>query len=101
MNDKRIDTLRDYIVSHSHHSLRRTDFTPEASYRDTPDLRLRAAKRLAAHLSAEKPVIIDGENIVFTRTLPAFPDILTDAERDGIFLKALQARAGLRLQHLP
>lgn len=78
---ERISRLREYIVAHEHRKFRRPDPISPDGYRDSSiPLHRRDALRLAAHLAAEKPIILADESIVLTRTLPDAPDILSDDE---------------------
>ncbi len=78
---ERIRALREYILSRRHHALRRDVPVDSFPYRDPS---MSAAKRMAMRfetfLAAEQPVILPGEKIVFTRTLPEIPHIWSEAE---------------------
>jgi formate C-acetyltransferase len=86
--DPRIETLKDNILSKKHHSFRQE--IPEEvlesftlSLEGLTDIE-RAGKRLTWVLENEKPVILPGENIVFTRTVKNIPAIFSKAEWDEI-----------------
>ena len=87
---ERINQLRAYILDKKHYQFRQN---PD----DTGLLKLnkewsagklspikRSANNLVAVLNAEKPVILPGEKIVFTRTITILPDIFTAPEWDAI-----------------
>ena len=78
----RISQLKAYQWEKRHHAFRRQidDFAP-AAYRapDMPDF-ARTAARLCCALKLETPVLLPGELLAFTRTVPALPGIFTDAE---------------------
>ncbi|NLZ37303.1 MAG: pyruvate formate-lyase [Clostridiales bacterium] len=85
---ERIKTLRDYIVPRRQKERRKADFLrgfDPSVYRYSPDLRLRSSQRLRCALEAETPVILDGEKIVFLRTVPNLPDILSETEQEEFF----------------
>ncbi len=78
---ERIRALREYILSRRHHALRRDVPVDPFPYRDpsmTPARRM--AVRMKTFLEAEQPVLLPGEKIVFTRTLPEIPHIWSEAE---------------------
>jgi len=78
---ERIRALREYILSRRHHALRRDVQVDPFPYRDpsmSPAKRM--AVRMKTFLEAEQPVLLPGEKIVFTRTLPEIPHIWSDAE---------------------
>jgi len=78
---ERIRALREYILSHRHHALRRDVSVDPYSYRDpSMSAARRMALRLQTFLEAEQPVILPGERIVFTRTLADIPHIYSDSE---------------------
>ncbi|MDR2449953.1 MAG: pyruvate formate-lyase [Prevotellaceae bacterium] len=88
--NKRIETLRAFIMDKQHHQYRRS---PEVlgiqNLSETYEKQgLSPVKRTAANLAAmferENPVILPGEQIVFTRTVSAVPDLFTQAEWDDI-----------------
>ena len=74
--------LYDYYIARKHHAYRRpfpTELT--ASVRDkslNPTERMMARLRLV--LENEQPVILDGQRIVFLRTVTDVPDIFTEEE---------------------
>ena len=85
---ERIKALRDYIVPRRQKEHRKADFLrgfDPSVYRKSPDLRLRSSQRLRRALEAETPVILDGEKIVFLRTVPNLPDILSETEQEEFF----------------
>ncbi len=78
---ERIQALKEYILTGKHHALRRAAEGIALPYRDPsrPDFE-RTALRLETALRAEEPVLLPGERLVFTRTLPALPMIYSDGE---------------------
>ena len=79
---ERIKALKSAIVDQkTHHAYRRDMTIDPACYRrsDLKDYQ-RTALRLKTFLDSETPVILDGENISFLRTLPDLPVIYTDEE---------------------
>ena len=90
-----IKKLREYILPRTQKEFRRDNsFIDPSSYRQGPDLRLRSAKRLAAALDNEVPVILDGEKIVGLRTLANLPDILTEEENEAIWAEHYKHEQG-------
>ena len=89
MNQK-IKNLRDFITDKKHHVYRKT--LEELNIQDTSETYakqgLSPLQRNAANLSLlfekETPVILPGEQIVFTRTVSAVPDLFTRPEWDDI-----------------
>ena len=78
---ERIRALRDCILSRRHHVLRRDVQIDPFPYRDpSMSAARRMAVRLRTFLENEQPVFLEGERIVFTRTLPDLPVIFSDAE---------------------
>ena len=78
---ERIEALRAYILSGAHHALRRADAPQPEVYRDSAKADYeRTALRLCQALKAETPVILPGERILFTRTVPALPMIYSYEE---------------------
>jgi len=82
---ERIRALREYILSHRHHALRRDVSVDPYPYRDPA---MSAARRMAVRLDTflkhEQPVLLPGEKIVFTRTLADIPHIWSDEEWSAI-----------------
>ena len=86
---ERISRLREYIVSGGHKKLRRADCPVYTAADYGPagsDLRMLTAKRFCLQMEAERPVILEDEKIVFTRTVPNLPDIMS--EEDFAAIKA-------------
>lgn len=88
--NERIKNLREYLLDKKHHRYRRT---PEELGVAGIGTRLakeglspvvRSAVCLAELLRREEPVILEGERIVFTRTITAIPELFTPAEWDAI-----------------
>lgn len=87
---QRINNLREYILEKKHHQFRQIPDTAglknlNKKWSDeklTPEKRSTAA--FMSVLEAEKPVILPGEKIVFTRTVCDLPDIFTAEEWDTI-----------------
>ena len=78
---ERIRALREYILSHRHHALRRDVSVDPYPYRDpSMSAARRMAVRLQTFLQNEQPVLLPGERIVFTRTLADIPHIYADSE---------------------
>lgn len=77
----RIRTLKAYQWNRRHQAFRCGTEGLPMIYRDSalPD-DLRSALRLETALENERPVLLPGERIVFTRTLPALPRIYDDGE---------------------
>ena len=83
---ERIQALRKLIVTDkAHHTYRRKMTIDPSAYRksELKDYQ-RMALRLKTFLENEQPVILEGEDITFTRTLPDLPVIFTDAEWKAI-----------------
>ena len=83
---QRIKTILDDVFRKKHHSFRQNieadvlrDFTDSLKEQKLSDV-LRAQKRLTWVLENEFPVILPDEKIVFTRTVPKIPEILTEEE---------------------
>ena len=78
---ERILAIKDAQWERRHHAYRQQLQVDPAPYRapDMPDF-ARTARRLRTALALEKPVLLPGELIAFTRTVPALPGIYTDAE---------------------
>ena len=81
-----IENLKEFLLERKHHQWRQTpeqagiatlNETFAACDMDPVD---RTVEMLRALLNVEKPVILPGEKIVFTRTVTAIPDIFTPAE---------------------
>lgn len=77
-----IDSLRSFIIKKKHHVYRHAfsvnlaaDFNRRGL---TPAERM--VERLEAVLAAEKPVVLPGERILYTRTINALPDIFMPEE---------------------
>jgi len=88
--NSRIQILLDGVLQKKHHEFRQKmdhaifdNFTAQLKAQDLPDI-LRAEKRLSWVLEREHPVILPGETIVFTRTVPDIPELFTPEEWDGI-----------------
>ena len=78
---ERIRLLREYILQRRHHALRQDAPVAPFPYRDpSMSAAMRMAVRLEAFLKAERPVLLPGEKIAFTRTLPDIPHIYADSE---------------------
>ncbi|MDR0573282.1 MAG: pyruvate formate lyase family protein, partial [Tannerella sp.] len=86
----RIDNLRDYILNKKHHTYRRS--LAELGIESINEIFAgegihpvrRSAEALSTMLRMEKPVILPGEKIVFTRTIDDIPAIYTSGEWDRI-----------------
>ena len=83
---QRIKTILDDVFRKKHHSFRQNieadvlrDFTDSLKEKKLSDV-LRSQKRLTWVLENEIPVILPNEKIVFMRTVPKIPEILTDDE---------------------
>ena len=78
---ERIRILREYQWARRHHAFRQDLQVDPAPYRaaDMPDY-VRTARRLSLALSLERPVLLPGELIACTRTVPALPGIYGDEE---------------------
>ncbi|MGI5878740.1 MAG: pyruvate formate lyase family protein [Christensenellales bacterium] len=81
MND-RIRALREYIREGRHHGLRQ-DIEIPVDWEGLSPIE-RTTRRLNAVLAAEKPVLLPGERIVFTRTVRRLPPLFTPGEWDAI-----------------
>ncbi len=81
----RISVLRQYILDGRHHALRRPMDVDPFPYRDPalPPHR-RTALRMRLALESEQPVLLPGEKIVFTRTLPDLPMIFSESEMEAV-----------------
>ncbi|MBQ5663168.1 MAG: pyruvate formate-lyase [Bacteroidaceae bacterium] len=86
----RIETLRLFIRTEKHHKFRHS---PEEFGLDCLNKKFqeegtspvtRSARMLKALLEAEKPIIIEGEKIVATRTISRIPSIFTEEEWEEI-----------------
>lgn len=87
---KRIEKMREFILKKEHHKFRQNierkildSFTSSLYEQKYSDIK-RAQTRLSWVLKHEKPVILPGEKIVFTRTVPKIPEIFTKKEWDKI-----------------
>ena len=87
-----IQSLRTMIVEKRHHAYRTgsvADLASDFSARGLSPT-LRTAERLVAVLDAERPVILEGERIVLTRSVSVLPPLFTDSEwakwREGRFV---------------
>ena len=78
---ERIQTLKDDQRARKHHAHRRHIEVNPAPYRapGMPDY-ARTARRLRTALALETPVLLPGELIAFTRTVPALPGIYAEDE---------------------
>ena len=72
---ERIQALRKLIVADKAHHAYRREMTVDPSVYRKSELKdyQRMALRLKTFLENERPVILEGENIAFTRTLPDLP----------------------------
>jgi formate C-acetyltransferase len=97
--NKRIQNLLDEVFQKKHHQFRQSidknelsAFTESLREKNLSDLN-RAKERLTWVLKHEKPVILNDEKIVFTRTVPEIPEIFTPEEwrniRDNHFIHEL------------
>ncbi len=84
--NQRIKTILDDVFQKKHHIFRQNieadvlyDFTTSLKEQNLSDVQ-RAKKRLSWVLENEIPVILSEEKIVFTRTVPKIPEILTEEE---------------------
>ncbi len=70
------------VTEHTHRVFRRPALPPMAEGFAAAGLspRARMSARFCAMCAAEEPHILEGQQIVFLRTLPAAPDIFTEAE---------------------
>ncbi|MDD4081145.1 MAG: pyruvate formate lyase family protein [Eubacteriales bacterium] len=82
---ERIAALKRYQWDKRHHAFRVKEAPDASGYQRTglPDYE-RTALRLKASLEAEAPVLLPGELIAFTRTVPALPMIYTKQEWEDI-----------------
>mgnify|MGYP007107677168 CR=1 FL=1 len=82
---ERISALKQYQWDKRHHAFRLRAAPEAAGYQllGVPDYE-RTALRLTSALQAETPVILPGEMIAFTRTVPNLPMIYTDKEWEDI-----------------
>lgn len=85
-----IHNLREYILDKKHHQFRQNhdsaglnELNKQWTAGKMSPVR-RAANSFIAVLNAEKPVILPGERIVFTRTITNLPDIYTTGEWEEI-----------------
>lgn len=82
----RIARLKTYIREKKHHVYRRTpkelgiDKICERFASENKDAESRAAECFSEMLSHEQPVILEGEKIVFTRTITEVPSLFTGEE---------------------
>ena len=89
----RIESLKDFIWNRRHHSYRRTpeelglSALCEQYSKDNIIPVKRSASMLRALLEAEKPVILEGEKIVATRTITSIPSVFTEQEWEAIRAK--------------
>lgn len=87
---ERISNLKTYIRDKRHHSCRRTpeelglDNICERFAADGLSPVRRAAECFAQLLAKEEPIILEGEKIVFTRTITEVPQIFTPEEWESI-----------------
>ena len=88
--NERIKSLRKYILDKKHHRYRRT---PEELGINDLSVRfekeklspvVRSSVCLSELLAKEEPVILEGEKIVFTRTITDIPDLYTPTEWETI-----------------
>jgi formate C-acetyltransferase len=84
--NQRIEKMLNYVLNKKHHQYRQAmevevfeAFTRSLEEKKLPD-HLRAQERLKWMLSHEKPVILPGERIVFTKTVPRIPELFTPNE---------------------
>lgn len=81
---QRIQNLLTYIRSKQHHQFRsEVDFPSAETLQDLSPIK-RKSLRLEQVLSAETPVILPEEKIVYLRTVKKLPAIFTDAEWEEI-----------------
>ena len=84
--NSRIEALRAFIWNRKHHGFRTTpsalglDKLAESFSEEGVAPVERSARMLKALLEAEKPVILDGETIVATRTISSIPSVFTEKE---------------------
>ena len=84
--DKRIDILRKNMLDKKHHIYRKKiddDFAEQCHKRGLAPI-LRISERFCAIMRRETPVILEGEKIVFTRTVKNLPRLFTEKEWDDI-----------------
>ena len=82
----RLRRLRDLVVSKEHRRFRRAGLgaVAEDFARQKAPPVARVARRTVALLAAETPVILDDENLCFTRTIERIPELFTPDEWEGI-----------------
>ena len=86
----RIEKLRTYLLDKQHHKFRRSieDLCLNTLAENFHSLDMPAVLRVATCFKAmttmEKPVILEGEKIVFTRTISSVPSIFTEEEEATI-----------------
>jgi Pyruvate-formate lyase len=87
---KRISHLKEYILDKKHHQFRQEPektgllgLTAQWEREGLSPIK-RAGQSLIAVLEAEKPIILPGEKIVFTRTVTELPGIFTEEEWNEI-----------------
>lgn len=83
---ERVKKMLDDVFSKKHHQFRQNinddiliNFTDSMKAQGLTDIQ-RAQKRLSWVMENEKPVILQDEKIVFTRTVPKIPEIFTEEE---------------------
>lgn len=88
--NEHVRALRDALLARDHHRFRQPSdaahdeaFAADLAARGVSPV-LRAGARLADVLDRERPVLLPGERIVLTRTVPTTPEILTPAERADV-----------------
>lgn len=88
--NEHVRALRDALLARDHHRFRQPSdaahdeaFAAGLAARGVPPV-LRASARLADVLDRERPVLLPGERIVLTRTVPTTPEMLTPAERADV-----------------
>jgi len=88
--NERIKTILKDVFSKKHHQFRQNineetlnNFTESMKVQGLNDMQ-RARKRLSWVMENEKPVILQNEKIVFTRTVPKIPAVFTKEEWAGI-----------------
>jgi len=88
---ERIRALLDWIVEGEHRALRAPlsgerfrELQEEIAREDLPLVK-RASRRLRLLLEEERVLVRPGERIPGIRTVPAFPDIYTDGEKERLF----------------
>ena len=89
--NKRIEELKEYILSKNHHQWRRTPeqlgistLNETFATRGVTDPLDRSLEMFRTLLEKEVPVILPGERIVLTRTITSIPDIYTNEEWENI-----------------